>query len=261
MSPTAKYFCWITGLLCAFAIGQAETQRDREPGNAEDEFHLARVKYPATGGGGSRGYFQPYWAIDYPLAEQHFTSALRRLTHVSAVTDSIHLELSDERIFNYPFLFLQQPGKGNWRPSDQDASNLREYLLRGGFLLVDDFHGDYEWAVFQTAMQKVFPDRPIVDIPPNDVLMNIVFTADQHISLPGKRHLGFGRNGEIVAYMQGPPRWRGVYDDNGRVMIVINFNSDMGDAWEHEDDPEYPLPMTTSAHKLGINYVIYAMTR
>jgi hypothetical protein len=260
MSPTAKHFCWIAGLLCAFAFSQADPRRAKEISTPEAEFHMARVKYAATGGGGSRGYFQPYWAIDYPLAEEHFTSALRRLTRVSVVTDSVQLTLSDARIFNYPFLFLQQPGKGHWRPTEQDATNLREYLLRGGFLLVDDFHGDYEWAVFQTAMQEVFPDRPIVDIPPDDVLMNIVFTTDQNIPLPGKRHLGRGRDGEVAPYMEGPPHWRGVYDDNGRVMVAINFNSDMGDAWEHEDDPYYPLPMTTAAHQRGINYVIYTMT-
>ncbi len=260
MSPTAKHFCWIAGLLCGIAFSQAETQRTREISGPEAEFHMARVKYAATGGGGSHGYFQPYWAIDYPLAEEHFTAALRRLTWVAAVADSVHLELSDERIFNYPFLFLQQPGKGSWRPSEQEAANLREYLLRGGFLLVDDFHGEYEWAVFQAAMQRVFPDRTIVEVPPDDVLMNIVFPTDQSIPLPGKRHLGWGRNGGTVPRMEGPPHWRGVYDDNGRVMVAINFNSDMGDAWEHEDDPDYPLPMTTSAHKTGINYVIYAMT-
>ncbi len=253
----------VVAAVCAFVATSlhARKQGTDETAVATAEFQMARVKYAATGGGGSRGYFQPYWAIDYPLAEEHFTAALRRLTRISAVTDSVHLELHDERIFNYPFLFLQQPGKGSWRPTDPEAANLREYLLRGGFLLVDDFHGDYEWAVFQTAMQRVFPDRPIVDVPPDDALMTIVFTTDQSVPLPGRRHLGWGRGGETVPHMEGPPRWRGVYDDEGRVMVAINFNSDMGDAWEHEDDPDYPLTMTTTAHKAGINYLIYTMTR
>lgn len=246
--------------LCEFAFSQTDVPHPKEPSAPEVEFQLARVKYATIGGGGSRGYFEPWWAIDYPLAEQHFMAALRRLTRVSSATDSVQLELSDERIFNYPFLFLQQPGRGNWRPTDQDAANLREHLLRGGFLLVDDFHGEYDWAVFQAAMQKVFPDRPIVDIPPDDALMSIVFAIDQSVSLPGKRHLRMGSDGKVVARMQGPPHWRGVYDDSGRVMVAINFNNDMGDAWEHEDDPEYPLPMTAAAYKLGTNYVIYSMT-
>jgi hypothetical protein len=137
---------------------------------------------------------------------------------------------------------------------------LREYLLRGGFLLVDDFHGDYEWAMFQASMARVFPDRPIVEIPPDDPLMNVVFNVDRSTPIPGKRHLYVGPGGQTVAHMEGPSHWRGIYDDNGRVMVAINFNIDMGDAWEHEDDPEYPFPMTAMAYKFGVNYVIYAMT-
>ncbi|MBI1956330.1 MAG: DUF4159 domain-containing protein, partial [Acidobacteria bacterium] len=105
----------------------------------EAEFHLARMIYRAMGGAGSHGYIQPWWAIDYPFAEEHFLPALRRLTNLSVADDSRHLELTDDRIFDYPFLFAQQVGQGRWRPSSQEADRLREYLLRGGFLLVDDF--------------------------------------------------------------------------------------------------------------------------
>jgi hypothetical protein len=260
MGAKAMLISWIPCLLCGLAFSQDEAQDNYKENIPEAEFHMARVIYATTGGGGSHGYFQPWWAIDYPLAEAHFLAALHRLTSVSTTTDSIHLALSDQRIFDHPFLFLQQPGKGRWRPTDQEAANLREYLLRGGFLLVDDFHGEYEWSIFQAAMQKVLPDRPIVDIPADDPMMNVVFPADQHTPIPGKRHLRIGPDGQIVAQMQGPPHWRGVYDDDGRVMVAINHNTDMGDSWEHEDDPDYPLTMTALGYKIGVDYVVYSMT-
>ncbi|MBI4473182.1 MAG: DUF4159 domain-containing protein [Acidobacteria bacterium] len=226
----------------------------------EAEFQIARVKYRTFGGAGSRGYRQPWWAIDYPMAEEHFLPALRRLTNLSVADDSIHLELTDERIFEYPFLFLQQPGQGNWRPTAEEAARLREHLMRGGFMLVDDLHGEYDWAVLQAALRRVFPERPIVDIPQHDNVMNIFFDLDQRVQIPGARHVRRTYGGDTVTYMEGPPRWRGIYDDRGRLMIAINFNIDMGDAWEHADDPYYPVPMTAQAYKLGVNYVIYAMT-
>jgi hypothetical protein len=226
----------------------------------EAEFRMARVKYFTRNRAGSRGISQPMWAVDYPQAEEHLFDALRRVTNIQVAQDSIHLELSDDRIFRYPFLFLQQPGGGNWRPTDEDASNLREHLLRGGFLMVDDFHGEFEWERFQTSMGKVFPDREFVEIPIDDPLMHIFFDLDKNNPIPGDRHLYLSRNGQVGIHMEGPPRWRGMYDDHRRLMVAANLNMDMGDAWEHADDPYYPGPMTALAYKFAINYVIYAMT-
>lgn len=253
------------GLIVCVLAGIASSQngnrsRDTHSETPEAEFQMARVIYRTFGGAGSHGYIQPWWAIDYPFAEEHFLPALRRMTNLSVADDSIHLELTDDRIFNYPFLFLQQPGRGNWRPTSQEAARLREHLLRGGFLLVDDLHGEYDWSVFQSAIQRVFPDRPIVEIPEDDSLMHVFFGLDQRTQIPGQRHLRRGPGGQTVAQMEGPPHWRGIYDDRGRLMVAINFNMDMGDAWEHADDPYYPVPMTALAYRLGVNYVIYAMT-
>ena len=255
----------ISGLCLFFLAGIAISQTGGQGRNGngdlpEAEFHLARVKYNTRGGGGSHGFSNPWWAIDYPFAEEHFLPALRRLTNAEVANDSRHLDLSDDKIYDYPFLFLQQPGNGNWRPSEEDAKRLREHLLRGGFLLVDDFHGDYEWQVFQLAIQRVFPDRPIVEIPADDPLMHVFYNLGDRVQIPGIRHLRRGPGGKIVARMQGPPHWRGIYDDRGRLMVGINFNIDMGDAWEHADDPYYPAEMTGQAYRLGVNYVMYAMT-
>ncbi len=225
----------------------------------EAELHLARMIYRTTGGGGSHGFREPWWAIDYPLAEEHFLPALRRMSNMSVAEDSRHLEVTNDRVFQYPFLFMQQPGRGHWNPNDQEAAHLREYLLRGGFLLVDDFHGEWEWAEFEPAMQRVFPDRPIVDIPETDSLLHVFFDLDQKIQIPGRRHVR-SWGGETVVQMQGPLHWRGIYDDDGRLMVAMNFNMDMGDSWEHADDPGYPGTMTAQGYRLGTNYIVYAMT-
>src|SRR5207249_7842229 len=160
------------------SIHASPPSRDTHGDGPQAEFQMARVKYRTFGGGGSHGYFQPWWAIDYPVAEEHFLPALRRMTKLEVAEDSRHLELMDDRIFDYPFLFMQQPGRGNWNPTPQEAARLREYLLRGGFLLVDDLHGEYDWRIFQRSIQRVFPDRPIVDIPPDDSLMHVFFDLD-----------------------------------------------------------------------------------
>jgi hypothetical protein len=227
----------------------------------EAEFHLARMIYPTSGGGGSHGFYEPWWAIDYPLAEEHFLPALRRMTTISVADDSRHLEVTNERIFQYPFLFMQQPGRGHWNPSSQEAACLREYLVRGGFLLVDDFHGEVEWAIFEAGIKRVFPDRPIVEIPETDSVVHVFFDMDQKIQIPGKRHVrSYGNRGQVVVNMAGPPHWRGIYDDDGRLMVAMNFNMDMGDSWEHADDPTYPGTMTAQGYRLGTNYILYAMT-
>jgi hypothetical protein len=217
------------------------------------EFQMARLAYAAYGCAGSRGYCNPWWAIDYPEAENHFLAAAERMTRLEVADDSAHVQLTDEELFDYPWLFLQQPGQGEWHPLGDDALRLREYLQRGGFLVVDDFHGEYEWASFRDAMAEVLPGRAIVDVPPDDMLLSILFDLDERTQIPGERHLRYLR-------MAGPPHWRGIYDDDGRLMVAINHNIDMGDAWEHADDAHYPAPMTATAYRFGVNYIIYAMT-
>jgi hypothetical protein len=142
----------------------------------------------------------------------------------------------------------------------KEAAALREHLLRGGFLLVDDLHGERDYAVLQYALLQVFPDREIVEIPETDPIMHSFFDLDRGIQVPGDRHLRRGAGGQIFAQMEGPQHWRGIYDDKGHLMVAINFNMDMGDSWEHADDPDYPVAMTAQGYKLGVNYVLYAMT-
>ena len=251
------------GFLYLAAAASSQIWREHKDDSAAEpdaEFHMARLKFDTYGGAGSHGYFNPWWAVDYPYAEQHFLPALRRLTNISAADDSRHLELSDDRIYDYPFLFLQQPSQGNWSPTEEDAARLREYFTRGGFMLVDDFHGDYEWAIFERTMSRVMPGKQFVEISDDDPVLHIFYDLRDRIQIPGLRHLRRSRGGQIVAQMEGDASWRGLYDDSGRLIVVCNFNMDMGDSWEHADDPLYPAEMTGRAYRLGVNYVVYAFT-
>ena len=141
-------FKMTAGLIVCLLAGVRSSQtavanRDARADLPEAELHIARMMYKTVGGGGSHGYWEPWWAIDYPLAEQHFIPALRRMTNVSVADDSRHLQITDDRIFDYPFLWMQQPGRGYWNPSPLEAARLREYLQRGGFLFIDDFHLEF----------------------------------------------------------------------------------------------------------------------
>jgi hypothetical protein len=241
----------LTGIAVAQFGGRGQNPNPL-PEFPEAEFHMARLAYYSPGCAGSRGMCNSYWAIDYPLAEMHFIPALERFTRIESSEDSAHIRLTDEELFDYPFLLIQQPGINPWSPSDQEANTLRNYLLRGGFLVADDFHGEQEWINFESAIKRVLPEFPIVDITEEDLLLNIIFDLDQRTQIPGDRHLYQG--------MRGPPHWRAIYDKDGRMIVAINHNIDMGDAWEHADDPGYPVEMTALAYRFGVNYVIYAMT-
>jgi hypothetical protein len=242
----------------SYCPGPGDVYGGNDPASPEAEFHMARLMY-TDASGRIQGGWRPWWRIDWPEAECHLTRGLKRLTRLDVADDSFHARAIDARLFDFPWLFAQQVG--HWYLSPPEADRLREYLLRGGFLVVDDFHGPYEWQYFTESIQRVLPGRAIVDIPESDPLLHILYDLDQRTQIPGRRHLYRASSGEIVAELPGgPPRWRGIYDDAGRLMVAINFNMDMGDAWEHADDPVYPEPMTALAYRFGINYIIYAMT-
>ncbi len=217
------------------------------------EFFFTRLAYSGYGGYGRRG---GSWMTDYPHADYHFMQGVRRLTGVDAAEGGRFVQPGDDEVFEYPWIYAVEVGR--WSLSQEEGANIREYLLRGGFLMVDDFHGGYEWSSFLEGMRQIFPDRAIVDIPDSDALMDIVFEIDQKIQIPGIRTVGSGVTWERQDGY--PPHWRGIYDDEDRLMVAINHNMDLGDAWEHADDPRYPESMTSLAYRFGINYVMYAMT-
>ena len=170
---------------------------------------------------------------------------------VRSVEQPVNLEEGDA--YDWPWLYAVQVGE--WGLTDAQAKLMREYLLRGGFFMADDFHGTFEWEMFEQRIKRVFPDRPIVDIPDNDQIFHTVYDLDERYQVPGAAHLRLGyKNNGVGAH------WRGIYDDKGRIMVAISYNSDLGDAWEWADEPEYPEKFSALAIRIGVNYVVYAMT-
>jgi hypothetical protein len=224
------------------------------------EFHFARLIYQASYY--ARWWGGPSWTTDAPDAEHFFMQGLGRLSRVNGEPVNRDdgeggrvISLHDDAVFDYPWLYAVEVG--GWVLDDTEAGKLREYLLRGGFLMVDDFHGTLEWARFAETLKQVFPDRPILEIPDEDEVMHVLYDLDQKIQIPGIYTYFRGQTWEEDGYI---PHWRGIYDDDGRLMVAINFNMDLGDAWEHADTPGYPEPMTALAYRFAVNYVIYAMT-
>lgn len=223
------------------------------------ELHIGRVIFgESMNSGFGRGRGRTWWAIDWPEAEAHITDGVERMSLINVAPDSRHIRLDDPNLFDYPWLFLQQIGQANF--NQEEILALREYLVRGGFVLVDDFHGQAFRQRFIDFARQVFPDRPLISIPEDDPVMNIHYDLNQDTQIPGSRHLYRTGSGEIGAQMEGEPEWLGIYDDGGNLVLAGHVNMDTGDAWQHADDPYYPEPMTNLAYRFGVNYFIYSMT-
>lgn len=196
------------------------------------------------------------WTQDYPRADRHFAQALRRLTriHVRSVEQPVNLDNEDD-VYNWPWLCAGE--MGDWKLTAAQAKTLREYLLRGGFLMLDDFWGTEEWDRFKESMDLVFPDRPMVEVEDNNAIFHTVYDLDDRYQVPGQWAL---RRGAMYRNDGAVPHWRGIYDDDGRVMVAMSFNSDIGDSWEWADDPSYPEKYSALGIRVGVNYVVYAMT-
>jgi hypothetical protein len=137
------------------------------------------------------------------------------------------------------------------------AKAMREFLDRGGFFMCDDFHGTEEWEVFERSMRKVFPDKPIVEIENQEAIFHTIYDLDDRYQVPGAQFIW---SGSLSEYGGVVPRWRGIYDEKGRLVVAICHNMDLGDSWEHADNPEYPEKFSALGIRIGINYVVYAMT-
>ena len=213
------------------------------------EWVFGRLIYPAI-------VDYPRWTMDYPRSDRHFSAALRRLTrvHARSVEQPISLDDPDD-VYNWPFLYGVEVGY--WDLTDDECRKLRDYLLRGGFFMCDDFHGTREWANFMRSMGRVFPDRPVVEIANTDPIFHTIFDLDSRYQVPGAQFLETGR---IYEHDGVEPRWRAIYDDKGRIMVAMCHNMDLGDSWEHADNPLYPEKFSALGFRIGVNYVVYSMT-
>jgi hypothetical protein len=239
------------------------------------EWTFARLMYPSTHyridwqSEYRRGYDwregNTNWTIDYPRSDRHLSQAIRRLTRIDArsVEQPINLD-EDDDVFNYPWLYAVEVG--HWELTPGQIAKFREFLLRGGFFMCDDFHGADEWNVFIETMQKVFPERPIVDLPNTEAIFHTVFDLEDRYQVPGAQ---FIRSRSICEKCEtsrppgiggGVPRWRGIYDNNGRLMVAICHNMDLGDSWENADEPLYPQKFSALGIRIGVNYIVYSMT-
>jgi len=196
------------------------------------------------------------WTQDYPRADRHFAMALRRLTRVSvrSVEQPVNLDDGDD-VYNWPWLVAGE--MGDWKLTPAQAAKLRDFLLHGGFLMLDDFWGPEEYARFAESMTLVFPDRQVVDIDNADGIFHTVYDLDDRYQILGEwalhGRMNYRASGTVA-------KWLGVLDDRQRVMVAISFNSDIGDSWEWADDPSYPEKYSALGMRIGVNDVIYAMT-
>jgi hypothetical protein len=222
------------------------------------EWTIGRLMFPSTGYGSEWQHGYTDWTIDYPKADRHIAQMIGRLSIIDARSAEQPVNLDDgDDVFNWPWLYAVEVG--TWELTNAQAAKLREYLLRGGFLMIDDFHGTLQWNRFMEGMKRVFPDRVIVDIPHDDPIFNAFWDIDDFSQIPGLQYI---KRAPYVPYEQDgyTAEWRGIYDDEGRIMVAICHNMDLGDAVEHSDNIEYPQDWSARAMRTFLNYVIYSMT-
>ena len=222
------------------------------------EWTFVRVRYNSLSLDEARfrQYWNEPWAIDAPAAEQNLARRLDRITSIQ-VHDPIVLTLDDQRLWDYPWLYFVEPGNLELRADEVEI--LREFLLRGGTITFDDFHGPLEWDHFVEQISPVVPGREIVDLEPDHPIFSCFYTIDKYPQIPGLGAFFSGRTWEKGGFV---PRLRAVLDDNGRPMMLINWNTDMGDGWEWSNAEEYPgyIKYTLQSYRMMVNEIIYALT-
>jgi len=249
-------------LICLLLLSSsAQTQRlaqrpefryRRDPGDPHRklEYTFVRLEYSSYG-------WRRMWTTDYPKADEQFLMGLRNWcrSNLAISDDPISIPPRDKELFKYPFAYAVEPGF--MELSTEDAANLREYLMRGGFLMLDDFWGEYEWQNVQEQMRKIFPEYAIQELPLDHPIFHCYFDIDEVVQVPNVNYIYSGVTSEKGGYV---PHYEGIMDDTGRVMVFIARNADNGDAWEWIDEPRYPLKFGLAAYRLGMNLIVYSMT-
>lgn len=220
-------------------------------------FYFTRAIY--GGGGNFRG---SAWMVDYPDADRWIANVLGRLTGIDVSPNDNLVQLDDPNLRRFPFIYAVEVGSMGLSPAE--VQGLRSYLLAGGFLMADDFWGQYEWENFEYEMRQVLPEYEIVDIPLDHELFRSYYAIDEIVQVPNIGNgidVGYGFPGARTWERDGiVPHCRGIFDEEGRLMVVINWNTDLGDAWEHAEDSRYPLQYSTYAYQMAANFIVYAMT-
>jgi hypothetical protein len=226
------------------------------------EFVFGRLMYPSQrggrGGGGDWTQGRSSWTVDYPKGDRFFAAALRRLTRIDvrSVEQPINPDDGDD-IYNWPFLYVGMPSA--WNLTDSQVIKIRDYLRRGGFLLCDSFFGTEEWESFNKGMKRILPDEAALDIADDDPIFRTVYNLKDRHQVGNFRSMlrdssrPFRADGSVA-------HWRGIRDEQGRIVVAMAFNSDLGDSWQLADEPRYPEKYSALGLRVGVNYVIYAMS-
>jgi len=220
-----------------------------DPGFKKDVFTFVRVRYS------SYNHWNK-WAIDYPDSDLNFSYRLQQLTSMKTDPNGLILELTDPALQDYPFLYMIEPGDLQF--SEAEVKALRQYCMNGGFLMVDDFWGDYEYQNFYREIKRVFPEREPTEIPIEHNIFHCVYDMKEKPQVPS---IGWARSGR-VSESGDPAYYKGIFDDNNRMMVIICHNTDLGDGWEREGENERYFHEFSEklAYPMGINIVFYAMT-
>ena len=246
----------LLGVLIAAGVAQsqwremerllADLASHRQPPQ-DTEFVFARVQFTSHGPGRGRGgdHRIEGWAHDYPDGEEHILQIADEATGINLSKMSyVIVSLDSDEIFRYPFAYFSEVGEMTM--TEREVSHLREYLNRGGFVVVDDFDGDsLEW--FASQMKMVFPNRSFVELTIDHPLFHTFYeipTLDTQPPYP----------------QRGDPQFYGYLDDHGRLSMILNHNNDLGDFWEWIDQPMYPLAPSTEGLRFGVNYFLYSLT-
>lgn len=214
-------------------------------------FTFVRVRYSDAAGPANQA-----WLVDYPEAERNFMEQLAKLTGLEVASEPVTAMLTDPALERYPMVYLVEGG--HLLMSDEEADALRSYLLGGGFLMVDDFWGDEEWASLASQLARSFPDLQPVELWPEHEVFWSFYALGERPSVPGVASIFAESTGTAAA---DDPVFRGLVDRDGRLMAILLHNMDFGDAWEHVDDPSYPEEASLGgAIPMGVNIVVYALS-
>lgn len=240
-----------------------DTGRLATPESFDGGFNFCRIMFGSGRYGDGGG-----WGVDYPRADLNLSIRLSELTKARVSFDQagepnhLLLHLTDEVLFQCPFVMMTEVGSAFF--DEQEAAQLRTYLMKGGFLWADDFWGTYAWENWVNQIAKVLPPGvyPIEELPKDHALFRTLFEIPRVPQIPSINHWfrsGGGTSERGVDSAE--PHLRGIADQKGRLMVVITHNTDLGDSWEREaDDPDYFLHFSPQGYALGINIVLYAMT-
>jgi len=221
----------------------------------DDVFTFVRIRYHSFSGW-SR------WRTDFPDSDLNFSFRLQQLTSLKVDPKGLVLDLTDEKLFDYPFIYLIEPGSLEF--TDDEVKALRKYLANGGFMMVDDFWGEAEWENFAEQMKRVFPNRKPVELPIEHPIFHCVYDLKQKPQVPSIGVAQWGKSEGITWEREDAkvPHFRAIFDDKGRIMVMVCHNTDLGDGWEREGEDHWYFREFSEkkAYPMGINIVFYSMT-